>query len=375
MKKIIALMLASAMIFSMAACTAQPAATTAAPTTAAPTTAAPTTAAPAATEAAKTEAAPAATEAAAPAAGEWHIERPEGLPADYPAKEITLLYPFDAGSFIEMVARIGFEYVREKEGWKHGILVKNVPGAGGDVGWTQFMKAEPNYTFTHAPSAQIIAAIGLGKDYTPDNLCYLVNNMSDPGVVGVAGDSKYNTFQELIEDAKANPGKLTIGCTAPNASEGLAIIQIMRATGAEFTVVPFDGETAIFTAVAGHHCDCFCLNVGDCTEWAADGSIKLLAVGSETRSEFYPELPTYQECGVDVIQVNSRAYAMPKGTDPAVLKYLSDCLIAAFQSEEVREKTAAMNIPWDLKGTEECTKMFAKYYDSYKALWDEAPWM
>ena len=375
MKKTIALMLAAVMVMSMAACTAQPAATTAAATTAAPTTAAPTTAAPAATEAAKTEAAPAATEAAAPAAGEWHIERPEGLPADYPAKEIVFLYPFNAGGTNEMVARIAFEYVREKEGWKHGLLVKNVTGAGGDVGWTQFMKAEPDYTFTHAPTAQIITALGLGKDYIPENLCYILNNMSDPGVIGVAGDSKYNTFQELIEAARANPGTVSIGCTSATGSEGLAIIQIQRAAGIEFNVIPFDGTTSVFTAVIGHHCDCFCLNVGDCNEWVADGSIKLLAVGSDYHSEFYPEVPTYQECGVDVIQINSRAYAMPKGTNPAVTKYLCDCLMAAFQSEEVREKTAAMNIPWDLQDTETCKQTYDNYYASYKKLWDEAPWM
>ena len=370
MKKIIALAMAAAMVVSVAACTSKPAETQAPAATTA-----------AATQAATTAAAQAAanptTAAAAPEAKDgWSVERPDGLPADYPAKDITFIYPFSAGGTNEMVTRIAFAKIEEKEGWKHTMIVKNVEGAGGDVGWSQFFKA-PNdgYTIGFGPTAQIITGLGLGRDYMPQNLCYVCNVMSDPGIIGVAGDSPYNTLQDLIDAAKAAPGTISMGCTSATGSEGLAIIQIQRAAGVEFNVIPFDGDTAVLTGVVGHHCDAFCLNVGDTTEWVADGSIKPLATGAYERSQFLPDVPTYQEAGVDVIQINSRSITMPGGTPEPIVQYLSNCMMAAFQDADVIEQCKSMNIPWDLQDHATCTKTFAGYYDSYKALWDADPWM
>lgn len=305
----------------------------------------------------------------------WNVQRPADLPKDYPNKEITYIYPFGTGSMQDTYFRILAAKIKEKENWKYSIVVKQQEGANGDIGWSTFAKSKPDgYTLGFAPTAQQITAIANGKDYTAANLCYIFNMMSDPGAVGVSSKSKYTSLQDLMNDAKANPGTISIGVTSVTGSEGLAVIQLEDASGAKFNVVPYDSETEVLTAVAGGHCDAYCLNVGDLSTFLSQGSIKLLAVGSEERSDLQPDVPTYKECGYDVTQVNSRAIAAPKGTDSAIIQYLSDCFMAAAQDPDVQQQCAKLTIPYDAKDAADTTKMFSDYYDSFLQLWQTNPW-
>ena len=305
----------------------------------------------------------------------WNVTRPEGLPADFPSKEITYIYPFGTGSMQDVYIRVLAEKIKEKEGWKKSIVVKQQEGASGDIGWSSFIKAKNDgYTIGFAPTAQIITALTLGRDYVPANMEYIFNMMTDPGSVGVSASSPYNTLEDLLTAAKEKPGTISIGVTSVNGSEGLAVIQLEKASGAEFNVVPFDSEAEILTAVAGGHCDAYCLNVGDCTTFMEEGSVKMLAVGTAERSEFYPDVPTYQESGYDVIQANSRAIAAPAGTDPAIIQYLSDCFVAAANDPDVLEQVKDLIVPFDTMDCVTCQETFEGYYDSYKTLWDTDPW-
>lgn len=318
---------------------------------------------------------PAASAGSSASDSSWTVTRPAGLPADYPNKEITYIYPFGTGSMQDTYFRILAEKIKEKEGWKYSIVVKQQEGASGDIGWSAFMKSKPDgYTLGFAPTAQQITAIANGKSYTAENMSYIFNMMSDPGAVGVASGSKFATLQDLMNAAKDKPGTISIGVTSVTGSEGLAVIQLEDASGAKFNVVPYDSETEVLTAVAGGHCDAYCLNVGDLSTFLTEGSIKILAVGSSERSDLCPDIATYKESGYDVEQVNSRAIAAPGGTDAAIVQYLSDCFMAAAQDSDVMEQCANLTIPYDAKDTKDTTDMFAGYYQTYLNLWQTEPW-
>ena len=253
----------------------------------------------------------------------------------------------------------------------------NTPRAqSGDVGWSKIADAEPDgYTLGHTPTATLISGIANGKNYTMEGLDIVCSTMIDPGIICVASGSQYNTLQELIEAAKANPGSVSIGVTSVTASEGLAVKQLETAAGCQFNIVPFEGTSAVMTAVSGNHCDALCLNVGDVKTFVDDGSLKVLATGDTTRSEYYPDVPTYQECGYDVIQSNCRAIGGPKGIDPAILQYLSNCFCVAAQQEDVKAKAADMQAPVVIMGTAEVTELFNSMEQSYRELWATSPWV
>ena len=306
---------------------------------------------------------------------DWGVTRPEGLPEGYPTKEITWINCFSAGGAMETCVRIMGQIIRDNEGWNKSIVINNIEGANGAIGWQTGVAADPDgYTTFFYPTAGVITSMAVDGGFMPDNLQMVCNIMSDPGIIGVKSDSPYNTLQDLVEAAKANPGKISVGVTSVNGSEGLALIELEAASGADFNVVPFDGETAVLTGVAGGHCDAFCLNVGDCRTFLEEGSIKALATGSTERSDFLPDVPTYTESGYEVVQLNSRGIAVPKDTDPAIVQYLSDCFEAAFNTDEFMDQTKDMNVPYDFVGREECQAMFDGFQDTYEALWETNPW-
>ena len=288
----------------------------------------------------------------------------------------TWIYPFGAGSINDAYVRILAEKVKELEGWDVSIVIEYAEGASGDVGWSKIADAEPDgYTLGHTPTATLISGIANGKNYTMEGLDIVCSTMIDPGIICVASGSQYNTLQELIEAAKANPGSVSIGVTSVTASEGLAVKQLETAAGCQFNIVPFEGTSAVMTAVSGNHCDALCLNVGDVKTFVDDGSLKVLATGDTTRSEYYPDVPTYQECGYDVIQSNCRAIGGPKGIDPAILQYLSNCFCVAAQQEDVKAKAADMQAPVVIMGTAEVTELFNSMEQSYRELWATSPWV
>lgn len=351
MKSFVVLLLVVVLSFSMIGCTktAEPAAAPAA----------------AATPAASGDA------SAAPASG----NRPEGVPADFPNKEIKWIYAFGPGSPMDAYFRLLADKIQKTEGWKNGFVVEYKEGASGRIGWNAFADAKPDgYTLGFAPSAMLISAVSEDVSYGADKMSYIINTMSDPGAIGVAIDSKYNTLQELVEAAKANPGKVTVGVTSTIGQEGLTMKLIEKAAGVKFNVVAFDGESEIFTAVMGKHLDAFCLNVSDGTTLIEEKKLKILATGDEKRSQFLPDVPTYKESGYDVTQVNMRGIGGPKDMPEPIRQYLENCFIAAANDPEIQAKVKEMKIPVDTLTGADLKAKFTTISDNYKALWEAEPW-
>ncbi|WP_138159899.1 Bug family tripartite tricarboxylate transporter substrate binding protein [Peptoniphilus catoniae] len=303
--------------------------------------------------------------------------RPEGLPEDYPNKDITYLYGFSAGSIQDAYIRILFDKIKEMEGWKHGMVVNYQEGASGRIEWNQLATAKPDgYTIGFTPSAIAIPSVSeKGKNsFDFDSFDYTFNMMSDPGAIGVAANSPYNSLKELVAAAKEKPGTISIGVTSAIGSEGLTVKQIQKLEGAKFNITAFDGGADVVANVIGGHIDAFCLNVGDTTSFLENGQIKVLATGASERSPYLPDVPTYQEEGYDVTQASMRTISFPKGVDPAIRKYIENCLMAAANDPEVKAKAEEMKIPVDSKGSEEITAEFTKQYEALLKLWESDPW-
>ena len=346
--KAVALSMAAALALSLAACGGSSSSSTAASSTAASSTA-----------------------ASAATSGDAASGRPEG----YPEKDITYICAFAAGSSHDVYFRLLAEKVREMQGWDHSIVVEYKEGASGDVGWTALAQAaNDGYTIGFFPTAALINGVSSGRPYSTEGVDNVMGMMADPGVIGVAANSKYNSLEELVAAAKEKPGSVSIGVTSVTTSEGLAVTQLEDAAGVEFNVIPFDGESAVLTAVSGGHCDAFCLNVSDGKTFVDNGQVKYLATGDTERSSWYPDLPTYQECGYDVVQYNCRGIAIREGADPAIIKYLSNCFQAAAAQPDVIAKAEEMQITAVSMGTEECNRLFEEQNQIYLDLWETNPW-
>ncbi len=330
--------------------------------------------APAAEEPAAEE--PAAEEPAAEEPAEPVSElRPEGLPADYPSENIEYLYGFGPGSVQDVYIRMLFDWAKEHEDWDYDMVIDYRSGAGGRIQWSATADSDPDgYTIGFAPSAMLISAVAEDLSYRHDNMSYIFNMMSDPGIIGVAYDSEFNTLQDLVDAALAAPGTVTVGVTSTIGQEGLTMKQIEKLAGADFNVVAFDAGSEVITQVMGGHIDAFCLNVSDATSFLADKAVKAVATGDSKRSQFLPDVPTYQEAGYNVLQVNMRSVAGPKDMPEPIRQYLENCMLAAAADPEIKAEAEAMQIPLDTLTGAEVEAAFTSIGEDLEKLWEADPW-
>ena len=316
-----------------------------------------------------------AEEPAAEESGMVSELRPEGLPADYPSKNIEYIYGFSPGSVQDVYIRMIFDWAKEHEGWDKDMVIDYREGAGGRISWSATADEDPDgYTIGFAPSSMLISAVAEDLSYKHDNLSYIFNMMSDPGLIGVAGDSEYDSLQELVDAAKAAPGTITVGVTSTIGQEGLTMLQIAKAADADFNVVAFDGGASVITQIMGGHIDAFCLNVSDATSFIADGAVKPLATGDTKRSQFLPDVPTYAEAGYNVTQVNMRSVAGPKDMPEPIRQYLENVCLAAAADPEIQAKALEMQIPLDTLTGAEVEAAFNSIGTDLQNLWDADPW-
>jgi tripartite-type tricarboxylate transporter receptor subunit TctC len=143
-----------------------------------------------------------------------------------------------------------------------------------------------------------------------------------PDAIVVTADSPYQTLEDLIADAKANPGALTMSGSGKATANHLAQIRFDKMAGIKTTYVPFKGTGASTTANLGKQVKA---QWGYTTVGAAQGdAVRLLAVAMEERHPLFPDVPTFKELGFDMVGGAYRGMAVPKDTPAETVKALSD---------------------------------------------------
>lgn len=278
MKRIIALGMAAVMCLSMTACSVS----TSSKTT---TTAAATTAAAAAETKAETTAAAETTEAKA----ESQIVATDS----YPTKPITMIIPYGAGGTTDVWGRKLAALLEKYLG--QPITVTNQGGASGSIG-SQFVKDQPSDGYTVLVCAETMGTYRTMNicDLGYDDFTVISPLVGDPKVLVVGKDSKYNTLEELLNDIKANPGKITMSHSGPGGSghnQGL----VLKELGYEVAMTSFDSGNDALLGVIGGQVDFTNPNISTLGGYIESGDVKPLAVFSSERMEAYPDIPAFTE--------------------------------------------------------------------------------
>lgn len=273
MKKMIALGMAAVMCLSMTACGSSSTETTAAPTTAAET------AQEESTEAAETEAAEAGGELAAT--------------ADYPTKPLSMIIPYAAGGTTDTWGRKLAVMLEKYLG--QPVTATNQGGASGSIG-AQFVREQPSDGYTLLVSAETLGTYRTMNicDLGYDDFTVISPIVGDPKVIVVGKDSKYNTLEELLDDIKANPGKITMAHSGPGGSghnQGL----VLKELGYDVAMTSFDSGNDSLLGVIGGQVDFTNPNISTLGGFIESGDVKPLAVFSNERMEAYPDIPAFTE--------------------------------------------------------------------------------
>lgn len=259
----------------------------------------------------------------------------------WPEKPITFVVPFPAGGGTDAFARPLAAHLGNQIGKQ--VVIDNRGGAGGTVGAGIAARAAPDgYTFfiggAHhaiAPSVYPKLDYDIEKDFVPVAL------LAQPPQVIVINTSRTSatTLKQLIDEAKAKPGKLSYGSAGNGTSHHLAGELFKILTKTDITHVPYRGAgPAMQDLVGGQGIEMIFDGLGSSAAQIKAGRIKALAVASSKRSAVFPDVPTAKEAGLDGYEV-STWYAMwaPKGTPAAVIERMTKEVTTAMNTPEVKE--------------------------------------
>ncbi|HSO61495.1 MAG TPA: tripartite tricarboxylate transporter substrate binding protein [Desulfobacterales bacterium] len=258
--------------------------------------------------------------------------------AGYPAKEINYIVAFNPGGESDIEFRIMQPFLEKAFGVRFTPEYK--PAAGGALAWSFLSAATPDgYVIGgfNAPHISIQPLAMNDVTYKTDGFTYLCMIENTPVALCVKKDFPANTLKELIDYAKANPGKVTAGGVGKNSGPHLAALQFQKLAGVKFTYIPFQGTGQLKPAIMGGHVDVVFTNSPAAVEMLPLG-IKTLAVGTEKRMMQLPDVPTFAEAGIKYYPRIDRGIFAPKGLPKDVYDTLDKKLFAIVSSKEVQDK-------------------------------------
>lgn len=286
---------------------------------------------------------------------------------DYPERPIEVSVSYGAGGATDFQARIVTMVAGNEDLLGQPMYIVNRPGAGGRVGWNHFAtQAEADgYAVAAYNVPHFIAqSINGGVQYSTESFEPIANWGADPAVVIVPADSPFNTIEELVAEAAANPGSVTLSGAGLLVGHHIAALQLQKATGAEFAYIPTQGggAAAMKAVIAGDVIGGI-NNLSDAFRAREAGSIKILAVADLTRNEeFMPDVPTLMEAGYDVddSSVNFRGLMVPAGTPQDVIDTLAAKVEEMFGRGRVASRMAAGGSPMRIMSREEVQAMWVE---------------
>lgn len=266
--------------------------------------------------------------------------------AAWPERPITLVVPFGPGGIADLTARTVAQAMSAT--LKVPIVVDNKPSAGSIVGSAAVAQAAPDgYTLLLMSNANAVSAslfkklpFDVQKDFAPVGTLGVFDL-----ALFVAEGSRFKSVRELLDEARAKPGKLTLGTIAVGSTQHLSAELFRSRTGAELLIVPYKGTPAVLTALRAGEVDAAFEILGPMLPQLQARVLRALAVTSDQRFQALPEVPTMIQAGVADYDVASwNALAAPARTPPAVIERLNAAANEALKTPAVRDKLLALGV-------------------------------
>ncbi len=251
----------------------------------------------------------------------------------YPKKgnvEITVLFP--AGSSADVTARLLAQGIGKHLG--ANVITVNRPGAGGAIGYKHAASQKPDGYSLVWNSNSISTTYHSGQlpfDYKSFDPVARV--LVEPPLLAVRADGKWKKLADLVADAKAYPGQMTIPNSGIGSHTHISAVAMFKAAGLNVIHVPY-GAAQVVPNLLGGHVDTMVQLPGALAAHVASGRIRILASLTAQRDPGMPDVPTAKEQGYDVILEAWRGIAAPKGTPPAIIAQLEAAIRATAASPE-----------------------------------------
>ena len=263
--------------------------------------------------------------------------------SDYPSKPVKIIVPFPPGGTSDIMGRMIADELTKI--LKQPFIVENIGGAGGVIGTERASKMPADgYTLIQTGVGQSAVAHGLDpniKYNSVTDFIHLSQVHSGPNVLVVTPSTPFKTLKDLVDYAKANPGKLDYGFTHA-ASGHMAMELFKQTTGIFMTGIPYRGGGPMMTDILGGTIPLMFINQDVALPHVKAGKLRALAVSSTQRNALYPDVPTIAESGYKGFEALSwSGISALKGTPQPIVDKLEAAVAQAMKSDAIKQRMAS----------------------------------
>ncbi|MFL6949346.1 MAG: Bug family tripartite tricarboxylate transporter substrate binding protein [Xanthobacteraceae bacterium] len=294
--------------------------------------------------------------------------------ADYPERPITLIVCFPAGGGTDIAARLINTSLGDALG--KPVIIENRGGAGGNIGTAAAARAPADgYTLLMCSSAFVVnpslyanVAYDPFKDFVP-----IMVVGASPNVFTVPAQSPVKSLRELLDKAKANPGKLNWASPGAGTTPYLAGELLKLRANTDMVHIPFAGAGPASQAAVAGQVDWYIANLGSLQGLIDGGKLRPVAVTSKARWPDLADIPTLDELGIkDAESDTFQGICAPAGTPQPIVDRLAKELDTILARPDIREKFVKVGLPVVAEGPEAFRARIAKEVPMYKDIIDRA---
>lgn len=291
--------------------------------------------------------------------------------AAYPDKPIRWIVPAAAGGGADAAVRVVANELGRRLG--QSVVVDNRPGASGAIGLDAIAKAAPDgYTIGTANITNIVLnrQVRPKLPFDPDKDLVPVAKLStQPNVLVVHPSLPVRNVKELVAYAKSHPNALFYASTGSGSSLHIAMEALKQATGMPVSHVPYKSAPAAGVDLMANNVQVMIDNQSTLAPFVRNGKVKALAVTSQQRSEFLPQVPTVKEAGGPAFEMTVwGGVVAPKGIPTAIVKRLSDEIVETLGNAEVRKSLRELGYEPDAQGPEKFAELIRQENQKWGAI-------
>ena len=264
---------------------------------------------------------------------------------DYPSRPIKVIVPADAGGTTDVMARTVTEILREK--WGQTVIVENRGGAGGNIGAEAVSRAAPDgYTLLFSAPGPLAVNKSLYSKLAYDSDAFVPISVvsTSHSVLVVHPKLGVDSVQQLIASARANPDRLNYASSGDGSTPHLAAELFKAMAGVKIAHVPYKGSGPALLALVAGHVDMTLVELSLALPQIRSGKVRVLAIGSEKRKPFMPDVPTVSEALPGFLSVTWFGLVAPPKTPPAIANTLSTTIAEGLKQPDIAKRLAGLNI-------------------------------
>ncbi len=258
---------------------------------------------------------------------------PAAMAQDYPTGPVKFVVTSAAGSPLDSMMRQLAKQVGEELG--QSTPVENRTGGSGAVAMSYVMSQPADGYNIMSVTGTTTFTLAQGKiPFKRDNFIFVRALQTEPSAVAVRADSPFKTLADFVNALKDKPNSVRVGGFATAGFHQFVFYRLQQEAGIQAAWIPFDGGNEAAFALLGGHIDVAMMTPSSALAQVESGEIRLLAISTEERDEFFPDTPTFKEQGQDVVEAIWRGVAVKADTPAPVLETLSGAMDKVEASDE-----------------------------------------